>query len=151
MGFHVTSKYRRGRRCMQLAALGHVEQQVRQLVSESFHTSNKLSNLCGNMCGNMWPVWKHYYTPNALRQRQRHKTRQFRRIGGLNSGAKRPNVLSNFLCVLPVSQGSFFGVVAVHCMTLCTSGFVDDLMFHTVHPVINCRYRSSVTAASVVG
>ena len=39
----------------------HVEQQVRQLVSESFHTSNKLSNLCGNMCGNMWPVWKHYY------------------------------------------------------------------------------------------
>ena len=35
-------------------------QQVRQLVSESFHTSNKLSNLLLNLCGNMWPVWKHY-------------------------------------------------------------------------------------------
>ena len=36
------------------------EQQVRQLVSESFHTSNKLSNLLRNLFSNMWPVWKHY-------------------------------------------------------------------------------------------
>jgi len=42
-----------------IALYTKLEPECKQLVSESFHTSNKLSNLCGNMCGNMWPVWKH--------------------------------------------------------------------------------------------
>ena len=37
-----------------------VEQQVRQLVSESFHTGHMCGNLLPNLVGNMWPVWKHY-------------------------------------------------------------------------------------------
>jgi len=44
----------------------HIEQQVGQLVSESFHTGHMCGSLLPNLFGNMWPVWKHYYKRRSI-------------------------------------------------------------------------------------